>query len=80
MLTGRSRPFASFDALLSMYNSLIRPHFDYRSVVWAGEIVTNQAAFTSKLLKPQNRAARILTNSPYDASSDYLGFLGWMKT
>ena len=44
------------------------PHFDYCSPVWdclSGHL-------SDKLQKLQNRAARIITKSPFDTSSDHL--------
>ena len=51
--------------LLTMYNSLIQPQFDYCSVVWEGLGIN----LTDKLQKLQNGAARIITHSPFNASS-----------
>ena len=54
----------------------MRPHFDYCSVVWGncGKTLSN------KLQKLQNRPARILTYSSYDADADLLfAKLGWEK-
>ena len=54
----------------------MQPHFDYCSVVWG-----NCNKFLSiKLQKLQNRAARILISSSYDANADDLFVrLGWQK-
>ena len=61
---------------LRHYNSLVQPHFDYCSVVWENCNKTLE----SKLQKLQNRAARILTSSSYDANADDLiARLGWNK-
>ena len=51
-----------------MYNSFIQPIFDYCSVVWEG-LGTELAR---KIQKLQNRAARIITFSNFDSSSDPL--------
>ena len=60
--------------LLTMYNSLIQPQFDYCSVVWEGLGIN----LTDKLQKLQNGAARIITHSPSNASSGpLLESLGW---
>ena len=73
----RSRPFVSFEVLLTIYNALVQPHFDYCSVVWGN----CDKSLSTKLLKLQNRAAHILTYSPYDTSADDLFiYLGWKKT
>ena len=57
-----------------MYRSLIECHFTYGDIVWGncGETLLN------KLQKIQNRAARIITGSDYDAPSEPLLIeLGW---
>ena len=53
----RTRPFVPGDTLLSIFNSLVQPHFDYCSVVWGNCTKT----LSTKLQKLQNRAARIIT-------------------
>ena len=58
----------------AMYKSLIEPHFRYCCPVWGAAGITA----LQKLQKLQNRAARIVTNSPYDAHSEPLiQKLGW---
>ena len=58
----------------AMYKSLIEPYFRYCCPVWGA---TGNTAL-QKLQKLQNRAARIVTNSPYDAHSEpLLQRLGW---
>ena len=52
----------------SMYRSIIEPHFRFCCSVWG---VCSGTAL-NKLQKLQNRAARIATNSPYDAPSQPL--------
>ena len=52
----------------AMYKSLIEPHFRYCCPVWGGGGTTT----LQELQKSQNRAARIVTNSPYDAHSQPL--------
>ena len=54
----RIRYFLSFEILLNVYNSLVKPHFDYCDGVW-GNCSKN---LSSKSQKLQNRAARVLTN------------------
>ena len=72
----RSRSFFPFETLLCIYNALVQPHFDYCSVVWGN---CNKSR-SIKLQKLQNRAARILTSSSYDANADDLFVrLGWQK-
>jgi len=53
---------------------LVQPHFNYCSIVWGN----CEKALSEKLQKLQNRAARILTSSSYDADAGYLlQQLGW---
>ena len=49
-----------------IYRALIQPHFDYCNVVWG----TCGSTLQNKLQKLQNRAARVLTYSNYDADAD----------
>ena len=51
--------------LATIYKSLILPHFDYCSAVWG--CIGN--GLSQKLEKLQNRAARIITGSSWDARS-----------
>ena len=72
----RVRSFVPIAIQRLIFNSLIQPHFDYCFVVWD----KCKKTLTDKLQKLQNRAARILTYSPYDASADPLiESLGWKK-
>ena len=64
----RVRSFVPHETLLSIFISLVHPHFDYCDPV-CGCCGKNLA---SKLTKLQNRAARILTYSNYDANADNL--------
>ena len=58
----------------SMYRSIIEPHFRFCCSVWG----VCSGTSLNKLQKLQNRAARIETNSPYDAPSlPLLRKLGW---
>ena len=67
----RTRPFVPYHTLLSIFNSLVQPHFDYCSVVWGNCSKT----FSTKLQKLQNRAARII-----NVNADLLiDRLGWKK-
>ena len=60
--------------LQNIFSALVQPHFDYCNVVWGNCGVTLQ----QKLQKLQNRAARVLTYSSYDASADnLLKILDW---
>lgn len=52
------------------------PHFDYCSPVWD----CLSGYLSDKLQKLQNRAARVITKSPFDASSNHLlSTLGWER-
>ena len=64
----RVRPFISKETAIQIYNALIMPHFDYCSPVWD----CLSGYLSDKLQKLQNRAARIITKSPFDTSSDHL--------
>ena len=64
----RVKPFVPQSTLLCIYNSLVQPQFDYCGLVWGncGRTLSN------KLQKLQNRAARVITSSGYDADVDSL--------
>ena len=57
--------FLSQNSLKTLYTSITEPQFHYCCAVW-GCCGTTEI---SKLQKLQNRAARIITNSSFDASS-----------
>ena len=61
----RLRPICPQSTLVTIYKSLILPHLDYCSAVWG--CIGN--GLSQKLDKLQNRAARIITGSRWDASS-----------
>ena len=70
----RIRPFVPPDTLLYIYSALIQPHFDYCNLVWGNCGKT----LSDRLQKLQNRAARLLTSSSYDADAKGLiRQLGW---
>ena len=72
----RSRPFVTFEVLSTIYSTIVQSYFDYCSVIWGN---CNKSLAT-KLQKLQNRTARTLTFSPYDASVDNLfTSLAWKK-
>ena len=50
----RIRPFVNSNTLQMIFSSLIRPYFDYCSVVWDGCVIT----LAGKIQKLLNRAAR----------------------
>ena len=56
------------ETAIQIYNALIMPHFDYCSPIWD----CLSGYLSDKLQKLQNRAARIITKSPFDMSSDHL--------
>ena len=51
-----------------IYQALIQPHFDYCNIVWGNCGIT----LLNKIQKLQNRAARVLTYSNYDADAGHL--------
>ena len=70
----RIRPFVPPDTLIYIYSALIQPHFDYCNLVWGNCGKT----LSDRLQKLQNRAARLLTSSSYDADAKGLiRQLGW---
>ena len=64
----RVRQFVPPATLHLIYKALIQPHFDYCNVVWGSCGVK----LADKLQKLQNRAARALTFSSYDADASHL--------
>ena len=64
----RVQPFISKETAIQIYNASIIPHFDYCRLVWD----CLSGYLRDKLQKLQNRAARIITKSPFDTSSDHL--------
>ena len=72
----RVRPFVPVNTLMTILNSLVQPHFNYCCEIWDSCSKT----LAAKLQKLQNRAARVLTFSGYDASADPLiQVFGWQK-
>ena len=70
------RPFVTQETLLTIYKSIILPHFDYCDVVWD----TLNKGLAERLQKLQNRSARVITSSSYEIrSNDILKQLGWKK-
>ena len=70
----RIKPFVDQDTLVSIYNAIIRPYFDYCCEVWDvfGETQSK------RLQKLQNRAARIILNLSNDVHHTIaLHALGW---
>ena len=64
----RVQPFIPTDVVVQIYNALILPHFDYCSPVWD----CTSGCLSDKLQKLQNRAARVITQSPFKTSSYFL--------
>ena len=70
----RAKKFISQPSLLTMYQSLVQPYFDYCSLMWGN---CNQTC-KDKLQKLHNRAARVITGSTYDVRSCEILFkLSW---
>lgn len=67
-ILGRLRKILPSDALLTLYYSLVYPYLSYCTIIWGGACDTS----LHKLEVFQNRAARIITGSPYRASSSPL--------
>ena len=60
--------------LITMYNSLVLPYFDYCSIVWG----SCREGMCNRLQALQNRATRVVTSSSYDRRSvEILDELGW---
>ena len=59
------RSYISQDTAARVYQGLIEPYFSYCAPVWDG----SGSKLSDKLQKLQNRAARVITRSSYDASS-----------
>ena len=70
----RIRHLVPQTTLRSIYHALLQPHFDYCNVVWGNCGIT----LHDKLQKLQNRAARLLAFSNFDANaSELFKILGW---
>ena len=73
----RVRHLVPNHTLITMYNSLVLPYFDYCSIEWGncGEGMCNRLQTQKTEL---NRAARVVTSSSYDRRSvEILDELGW---
>ena len=64
----RVRPFTLTEVVVQIYNALILSYFDYCSPVWD----CMSGNLSDKLQKLQNCAARVITKSPFDTSSNLL--------
>ena len=70
----RVKPFVDTDTLISIYNTIVRPHFDYCCEVW--DVIGETQS--KRLQKLQNRAARVITNMSNDVDHTIaLQALGW---
>ncbi len=58
----QAKNFVSQEVLVTMYNSLVLPHFNYCSTIWHDDNIEN-------VLKLQKRAARVITSSDYSIRS-----------
>ena len=62
----RMKNFVPQSTLISVYNAIVQPHFDYCSLVWdIGNVYSLE-----KLQKMQNRAARVITGRSYEVRSE----------
>ena len=61
----RLRDIVDYNTLITVYKSIIQPHFDYFSQVWGclGKVLSD------KLQRLQNRAFRIITREGYETRS-----------
>ena len=72
----RIRHTVPYKTLLTISNSLVQPHFDYRISAWGS---CSKSLF-QKLQKLQNRPARVITFSNYDRSTnELLQMVNWVK-
>ena len=70
-----SKKYLQSDILNKMYRGIVEPHLSYCCSVWG---CCNESKL-DVLQKIQNRAARIVTSSPYDASAaPIIQNLGWL--
>ena len=73
-MDGWIKPFVPTFNLISVYQSIVEPYFDYCSIVW-DDI---SAHLTDKLQILQNRAARVITGADYRMPiGELLRKLGW---
>ena len=71
----RVKPHVNKETLISIYNALVRPYFDYCCEVWDVFSETQ----SQQLQKLQNRAARIILNMTNDINHTVgLRALGWV--
>ena len=63
-----AKKYLPSDVLDKMYRGIFEPHLSYCCSVWG----CCSESKSSALQKIQNRAARVVTNSPYDVSAALL--------
>ena len=70
------RNFANRDTLVSVYNAIIQPHFDYCCEVWD----SLGSGLAQRLQKLQNRCARIIMHCKNEAGQSDIALhsLGWI--
>ena len=64
-LLNYARNFFQTGTLINLYRSITEPHFSYCCSIWG----SYGASKLDMLRKLQNKVARIVTNSPFDASA-----------
>jgi hypothetical protein len=64
-LLRNAKGFVSQEVLVTMYNSLVLPYFNYCSTAWHD----NNSSHINNLNKLQKRAARVITSSDYSIRS-----------
>ena len=65
-LLRRSKHLVNGTTLKTIYDALVLPHFDYCALVWDN----CSKSLQNKLVKLQNKAARILTDDSYETPSE----------
>ena len=72
----RIKPFAPRSSLITIYNSMVLPHFDYAIISWCNCGENN----INRLQKLQNMAMRIILCAPFRTHiNDMLRTLGFMS-
>ena len=70
-----AKHYLPLETVQMIYRSVIEPYFRYCCPIWSSANSTN----VQRLQKLQNRAARTVTDSPYDAHSEPMTKkLGWL--
>ena len=68
------KPFVPTSNMITVYQSIIKPYFDYYRIVW--DDISDR--LTDKLQKLQNRAVRVITGANYLMPiNELLSKLGW---